>query len=470
MGIKSTFILKFYLYFVTICLLNGCVSSGLKKFNPSKEAKFPPDHLFSINSKEQNSSDNLFFQTLGLSPEIINLVDKALKENPGWLAQLAKVDEVKESVGLLTDDIKPKFNSSLGWLPGRESTRESDFKTSKTPELKSKAVLGWEIDLWGKWSARKKEADHAIINETHIRDGAKLTLIYEIAKLWYQYEFQTEDLSCVENLIKNHHEAHILHLHKYHAGLDGNESLIVMENEIKQLVLEYNRVKSKKAVYKTGLQTILGGTLDYNFSNVRIFSNEPIPDLPKKLPSIALRGRPDILASYARLMAQSQRAKASILNLYPSLNLNFTGIGMTGDLSKPFDQWRLNGGPIIDIPLWSPKRKTQLAIDQQKLKILELEWKKTILNAVRDIESALINHQSLIENLAISENLKEEQFKVYKLTEHKYHAGLISKIDLLKKYNEYEQARRNAISIKLSSFLSFIQLAKSLGINWAKIS
>ncbi len=147
--------MKFYLYFVTICLLSGCASSPPKKFDPSEEAEFPPDHLFSIKLKEQNSSYNLFFQSLGLSPEIINLVDKALKENPGWLAQLAKVDEVKESVGLITDDIKPKFNSSLGWLPGRESTRESDFKTTKTPELKSKAFLGWEIDLWGKWSALK---------------------------------------------------------------------------------------------------------------------------------------------------------------------------------------------------------------------------------------------------------------------------------------------------------------------------
>ena len=37
---------------------------------------------------------------------------------------------------------------------------------------------------------------------------------------------------------------------------------------------------------------------------------------------------------------------------------------MGGDFSSPFTQWKINGGPVFDIPIWDPKRKTSLDVNQ----------------------------------------------------------------------------------------------------------
>lgn len=460
--------MNIFLYFVFLLLLTSCVTSKITVPASDLEAGLPPDHQFSLVSNENNSSNDLFFQSLDLNDEIFELIGIALKKNPGWMARLARIELARAKVGYFIDESKAQFNTSVEWAPGKENTRDSKFQTQHTPEWRSRANFGWEFDLWGKWTAHKKEAQQFIDAEIYTQEGAQLILIYEIAQLWYQYAYLEEDLSLIKNQIQNHQEFHILHLHNYHAGLDSNQSLITMENEIKTLVIDYNQKKRELEICKIQLSSLMGDPLDFNASNTVLFSQEPIPLPPARLPSHALKNRPDILEAQARFIGQSQLAKASMLNLYPSINLNLTGLAMTSDLSKPFEQWKVSGGPILDIPIWSPQRKTQLSVDQKKLKVMELVWKETILNAIQDIEASLITHQSFLEDFKVSQSVEGESLKLLNLITYKYEAGLLSKIDLLKKMNIAEQAKRKANAAQLKCFFSFFNLSKSLGINWKK--
>ena len=95
-----------------------------------------------------------------------------------------------------------------------------------------------------------------------------------------------------------------------------------MENQIKKLVLVHNRITRELSICQTQLRLILGNPLDENISNSLIFSRENIPEIPNKLPSVSLKGRPDILEKQTMFFAQYQLTKASELDLYPSLSLN----------------------------------------------------------------------------------------------------------------------------------------------------
>ena len=139
---------------------------------------------------------------------------------------------------------------------------------------------------------------------------------------------------------------------------------------------------------------------------------------------------------------------------------------MSGDLSKPFEQWKIFGGPILDIPIWSPRRKTRLDVDNKGLKVMELEWKDTILQAIMEIETSMIMYNSLSEDLKILQNLVHENSKLVQLNENKFNAGLLSKMKLLEKVNDFEQSKRKANAAKLVCFLSFLNLSMNLGINW----
>ena len=456
-----------YLLFISCLLLIGCKIKKFEALTPNLEGEIPPDHLFSSQIDDHNLSSNLFFQSLGLNDKLMELIEIGLNENPGWLARMKSVELAKAKAGYFFDESKPQLTTSLGLNSGKENTRESKFRTQQTPRWHSRSNFSWEFDLWGKWASHKKEAEQYIEAEFHTQNGAQLTLIYEIANLWYRYLYLNEDLTLIKNQIKNHHESHILHLYNYHAGLDDNQSLIVMENEIKLLALDYNQKKRELSICQTQLSSLLGDPLDFNASNTTLFSEEPIPMPPNILPTMALKNRPDILAAQSKLIAHTHHTKATKLNLYPSINLNLSSVAMTSDLSRPFEQWKISGGPTFDIPIWSPQRKTQLAVDKKNLEIMELEWKETILNAIKEVELSLITHKSFSEDLKISQNLEDEYFKLVKLTNYKFEAGLLSKIDLLKKINTAVQAKRKANAAKLNCFFSFLNLAMSLGVNWA---
>ena len=459
--------MKLFFHFIVLLFIAGCVSDQASLINISKENYLPKDQLFSTDYNDPNNTYSLYFQTLSLNDNLFRIIDLALKENPLWQSKLAKVEYVRAKSGYLTDESSLKLNSSVGLMSGKENSRESGFKTQSVPDYQTNARLGWEIDILGKWSEYKKESVETVNAAVYFKEGAQLSFVYDIAKLWYQYLYLTEDLSKIEEQIRNHHEFHILHIHSYHAGLDDNESLIIMENEIKYLALEHIEKKKELSICRTALQTMLGNSLSPEIPYQVLFSKEPIPESPRKLPSTALKGRPDIMEMQSKLIAQIHRAKASHLNLYPSLSLNLNAVGMTGDLSSPFNQWKLSGGPILDIPLWNPRRMTQLRTERAKLKLLELEWKSTILNAVKDIETSLISYNSTIENWGISNNIANEYTKLVTLNKQKYNVGILSKIDLLKSINVNITKIRKASAVKLSCFYTFLDLSKNLGINWA---
>ena len=139
---------------------------------------------------------------------------------------------------------------------------------------------------------------------------------------------------------------------------------------------------------------------------------------------------------------------------------------MGGNFSSPFTQWKINGGPVFDIPIWDPKRKTSLDVNKKQLKIMQLEWKETILNAIKEIEIATINHYSALKDLKISQNIQNENLKLLKISEIKFDTGLISKIELQNNQIHYEQTRRNTLFFKMRCFDTFFDLSKSLGLNW----
>ena len=230
--------MKIYLYFVTISLLVSCVPNIKHSNFLFPPTQLPQNKLYSLKSDSNITVHKISFKLLNLDEGLYDFIGLTLQKNPGWITKLSKLEEVKSGLTFLTNGAKANLNSSIGWTSGKENTRNSDFKTSKIPQFQSNVGLTWELDMWGKWEAHRNETLEILKAEHFMLKSAKLALIYDASKLWYMYKFLSEDRQLVYDQIQNHHEYHILHLHKYNAGLDDNESMILMENQIRQLVLE----------------------------------------------------------------------------------------------------------------------------------------------------------------------------------------------------------------------------------------
>jgi outer membrane protein TolC len=457
---------RIFLYLLFIYATTGCVN---KEYSIIQlENKYFPTQIEPPPKSDSNVTELFTFQDLFSDPELHSLIEAALAHSPFWHGQLSRVDLAKAKAGLSLSGSQPELQGLVAWQAGKEKSREMNYRTEKLPQFTSRASFGWEFDLWGKWKALREAEMKSVSTENHLILAAQLELIYEISRVWHNMKFLNEDIQLIHDQIRQHHEIHTLHLHRYHAGLEDNSSIIEMEISLKLLASEYNLLFQNFEQTKITMVTLLGSD-DSKIPEPPFLSKGKLPPVPSFPHSSVLRNRPDILAGENKIRALVSHLNASSLDLYPSIGIDLTGVGMSGDLSKPFAQWKLQGGPILDIPLWSPKRKLKVAEDKAKLRAAELDWKTLILKGIEEIENSKIRHLYASEELELSQNITHQFQDITEIAMQKFEAGLTSKIDFLKVKIRWTAQKRTLLQKRYDSWVSALDLGKSLGIGWQEI-
>jgi NodT family efflux transporter outer membrane factor (OMF) lipoprotein len=148
------------------------------------------------------------------------------------------------------------------------------------------------------------------------------------------------------------------------------------------------------------------------------------PEIPVGLPSELLRRRPDIRRAEAQVHAATARIGVAIADLFPrffltgSLGLASSDLNRLGNLSTS-RFWSF--GPSITWPLFAGGRiraniEVQNALQEQAL----LAYQKTVLNALREVETALVayakeqeHHKSLAAAVAHNRQAVDLAMKLY---------------------------------------------------------
>jgi outer membrane protein TolC len=102
-----------------LTFVSGCLQKKLVL--PDITNELPPDGNFSL-PQDSNYSEVPSFQSFLQIPELDNLVQQGLEQNPEWKLQLAKLEVVRTKFGLVKADSLPSLNSEIKWQHGRENT------------------------------------------------------------------------------------------------------------------------------------------------------------------------------------------------------------------------------------------------------------------------------------------------------------------------------------------------------------
>ena len=58
-------------------------------------------------------------------------------------------------------------------------------------------------------------------------------------------------------------------------------------------------------------------------------------------------------------------------DLYPSLSFQTSGFILSSNLSEPFEQWKASIGPVLNLPIWNPRKNRNSAWFQLKTRFLK---------------------------------------------------------------------------------------------------
>ena len=426
-----------------------------------------PKYFTNYDSLSVDTLVNLKWWEIFNDPTLDTLVITALQQNKNVNIAISRIEEARANLGFTEADIYPRID-----IQG-EATRGN--YAGGGIKLDSEAngffiapVVNWEIDFWGKFRRANESAQAQYLASEFSLRTIQISLITEVVSTYFILLDYKERLKISEETLKSRMESLRIIQERFNKG-------IVPEIDLNQAQIQKEIAASTVPIYKRlssqtehSLSTLLGQMPNRVKTGITLDKRSEPPDIPVGIPSQLLERRPDIAEALFLLQSQNAQIGVAVAQRFPSISLTgLIGFASTdlSTLTSGDPAWSISGsllGPIFNFGKNTSRVEVQEARTQQVL----YEYENTVLNAFREVEDALIEVQTLKEQL----EAKNRQFlaakNAEKLSRMRYDLGVTSYLEVLESERTLFTAELELSEIRQSTFNSYIRLYKALGGGW----
>jgi NodT family efflux transporter outer membrane factor (OMF) lipoprotein len=466
---------------ITVCALALFIfATSCKTQKPleNKAIKNMPDSFTDL--KDSANSANINWKQYFTDPNLIELIDVALKNNLDLSIALQKMEASKAYVRASKGALFPSVNANVNYLGRRFGYYTMDDAGNRTTEIEPGKIIptylpdyymglqaSWEIDLWGKLRNKKRAALARYLSSVEGKNLVTTNLIAEVANAYYELLALDNELEIIRESIKIQQSAFNLVLVQKEAG-------VANELEVKQFEAQLN--SSKALEYET-LQNIteVENQINYLLNRYPQTIKREKEDFSKPLnivpnigiPSDLLKNQPDLRQAEYELMATKADLKAAKAAFYP--NLNITGmLGFQGYKAVLLPQslaYTAAGGliaPLLNRSAIKAEFKSANAAQQEAL----FNYQKVILNGYIEV----YNELAKIRNLEKVQEYKSNQ--VAALTQGieassvLFKTGRANYIEVLLTQQNSLNSKIELISVKQRQYNALVNIYKALGGGW----
>ncbi|ROI04453.1 efflux transporter outer membrane subunit [Chryseobacterium sp. G0240] len=440
-----------------------------------------------FNQEEQsdanNNSGTTPWRQFFTDPNLVSLIETALKNNQELLITLQEIEIAKSGVlakkGRLTPTVSAGIGAGLKKSGRYTSEGAGDATTEIEPGKEMPDPLGnfeaglnasWEIDIWKKLRTEKESAVAHYLSTVEGKNFVLSNLIEEVADNYYELLALDNQLDIIQQYIKLQQRAleiskiqkeaaaaTELAVKKFEAELAKSKAseytirqqIVEKENEINALLGRYPQpiVRTKESFMSTIPQTIYTG-----------------------IPSQLLANRPDIKQAELELKSSKLDVEAARKEFYPSLEISAT-LGLEAFkpsyLVKMPESIAYNmvgelAGPLINKSAIKANFQTADAKQIQAL----YEYDKTILNAYLDVA----NLMSKIKNIEQYYQLKSQETKALDqsidIANQLFRNSRADYLEVLLNQRDALDAKMELIEAKQKQLSTVVDIYKSLGGGW----
>lgn len=443
---------------LTILALSAC-SSQLNPSMREQNIADAPKHWQQPASENVLAVQDNWLQQLQ-NPQVHALVQQALLNNQQLLQQAYDVAIKQQQLKAEGADLWPSLDLSAN--SGRnKNNRPVSYNNANSVSLEA----SYEIDLWGKLSAKKRQAKLNFMVQQAQFEQARQQLVADVVRAWFDVIAQKKLLALFkqrEQLAQGNLE--VIET-GYRQGLNEALDVYLTRNELNN---ERSRIAAQQGKYEQSLRTLerlLGG---YPSAALQINADLPLLQntIPLGLPSELITRKPSLLASWYRLLASDASLAYAHKQRFPSLRLT-ASIGDSSedvkDLFAPSNlAWSLLGS--ITVPLFQGGRlKANEAAAELAVKREEQAYLQQLYDAFGDVENAISQEQSLMSRYQTTVKAAENAKAAEQLAFEQYKNGLVSYTTVLDAQDRSFEAQSSVIEIKNQLISNRIALHIALG-------
>src|SRR6202167_1760755 len=415
-------------------------------------------------------------------PILNQLVAQALSSNLDEKMALARVREERAYVVISRAGLLPSIDTSGSYTRQRYSANTPfGFFPQLLPRDENIYEAGfdasWELDVFGGIrrgvEASKAELAASIENERDVR----VTLLAEAARDYVEVRALERRIQIAKENLRDQNDSLRLAQARFEQGFAPELDVFQARSLLETTQAQVPELESELAQTVHQIGVLLGrepDALQAQLSDMTPIPGIADPDaiavqIPAGLPSDLLRRRPDIRAAEREIAAATARVGVAVADLYPKFSITGTA-GLesisTGDFFFGTSRmWQV--GPSMTWPIFEGGRiRANIEVRNAQEEQALLSYRKTVLNALADVEDALVayakertRHQALA---ASAEDFTPPDI----LALDRYEEGYDTYLDVLEAQRSLYAAQDSLAQSDQQIIDDLIAIYKALGGGW----
>lgn len=345
-------------------------------------------------------------------------------------------------------------------LPGGDDSLESQFDTSQLT-----LRVDWELDLWGRLRAARTAARYQAQAEQHELEGLWQSLIAQTLKTWISTIEAARLTEIAIEARDNLQVSTTLLERRYDDGLVSLDSVEMSRQAYADAIAQTSVSQAEFDAMRRSLNALIG---TYPDTNPSIPSTLPelLEPISPGIPSETLECRPDVQAARERLAAGSERVWQARATLLPRVALTGSTGTLSSDLSEllrqDFSIWNLAGG-ITQPVFQSGRLRASVDLETARERSLAAEYVRTMLHAMREVETGLTMEVALHDRLQRSTNGLSERESIAQRRHRRHARGLESRLRYLEAERDHLLAQSQVVRSRADLLRNRVDLRIALG-------
>ena len=292
----------------------------------------------------------------------------------------------------------------------------------------------WELDLWGK-TRRKVESTEAAAKETEEQcNNLRASMLKQVAIGYLQLLMLDEQLEIARNSVKSYRESLDLFQQQFEVGTSDGLQTASAKAALSAAEAQIPNLEMQIAELENTLSALAGrmpGHIARSGSLSRFAASSKVAS---GIPADVLSRRPDIRAKEQALRAANAEIGVAIASYFPTISLTAAGGFASGDLRNAIvgrsSGWGIGAsltGPLFQAGQLRANEKAK----RDAFLAAKAEYEGTVLNAMAEVSSTLVQREKLREVIAKQEKAVAAYEESVKLAKTRFAEGYAAYYEVL---------------------------------------
>jgi NodT family efflux transporter outer membrane factor (OMF) lipoprotein len=415
-------------------------------------------------------------------PELDSLITRAIAGSPTLAIALDRLQAARTYEAGVIGTVLPVGEAGAGAARGtgndlaRGRAPQTQISAVNTTGLKEVNVVGgfdaaWELDIFGKYRREIEAARYDTEASRAARNAVLVAVIADVARAYVDLRGLQVRASVVSAGIGVLRESLRIVNIRYQRGITNELDVTLATRELAMLEAQAAPLDAQVHAAEYSIAVLLGL---YPEDLVRELSVAGmVPAVPGRvdsgLPLELLRRRPDIQEAERQLAGATARIGIATADLFPSL-------AVTGSVG--FQRQDAPGVPILGQHIWSAgpaaawplldfgQLDAQVGIADLQTRALLVNYKQTIQQAVREVDSSLDMYTAQQASLDKLETALIASQRAVTLANQRYERGLTDYLNVVDAEREEYEIEEQYAATQVALAEGFVELFRSLGGGW----